>query len=113
MMGNSIAKIDVDAPGIYPTTMTKEEIKNFRTVIEALTTETGPEPQFGEESYKMTLAMIITIHTFMKNRVQSESDQMELAQIEYVTKPASVKYVRLRPLLNLLDKVLERLQPTE
>lgn len=104
-------KIDINAPGIYPTTMTKAEIENFRTVIEAI--EIGPEPHYGEEAYNMQLAMIITIYSFMKNRVQSESDMMELSQIEYVASRASVKHIRLRPLLNLLDKVLERLQPTE
>jgi hypothetical protein len=112
-MGNTLPKIDIHATPIHPTTMTKDEILSYRNLIEALSVT--PEPKPGEENYRKTLAMIIVIQEQMKDRVTAESDQMELSQIEYVARKASTetKQIRLQQMLNLLDKVLERLQPTE
>lgn len=109
----SVPQIDVQDNSIHPTTMTKDEVLTYRNLIEAMSFI--PEPKPGEENYRTTLAMIITIHEQMKNRVTSESDLMELTQVDYIARKASTetKAIRLQPLLSVLDKVLERLQPTE
>lgn len=107
-------KVDLTLPPHYPTTLKKEEIQNFRNILEAITPpENHPEPQLKDESYTMSLAMIIMIKEQIKDHLLSESDKMEISQLEYVTQRASKqdKYIRLQPLINLLDKVLERLEP--